>query len=108
MFTHSGERLIPIMDPQQSNEQAASALGGRSLLWIFGLFAVSLLLGALLAAPVFNFVLWLGRNFQSLESLRDVEFFLLCLFLDTPGCGTGVVSVFCRMETGGNGLAWDC
>ena len=62
------------MDPQQINESAGPAAGGRLLLWIVGLFAASLLLGALLAAPVFNFVLCLGRNFQSLESLRDVEF----------------------------------
>lgn len=62
------------MEPQQTNEQAAPASGGRLLLWIVCLFAVSLLLGALLAGPMFNFVLWLGRSFQSLESLRDVEF----------------------------------
>ena len=62
------------MDPQQINERAAPAAGGRPALWILCLFAGSLVLGALLAAPVFNFVLWLGRTFQSLENLRDVEF----------------------------------
>jgi membrane protease YdiL (CAAX protease family) len=62
------------MDPQQINHKAEPPASGRLLLWIVGLFAASLLIGALLAAPVFNVVLWLGRNFQSLESLRDVEF----------------------------------
>lgn len=65
---------MPIMDSQQIKKQAAPASGGRLLLWIVGLFATSLLFGALLAGPVFNLVLWLGRNFQSLENLRDVEF----------------------------------
>ena len=62
------------MNPQQRKGQAAPTNGGGLLLWIVGLFAFSLLLGTLLAPPVFNRVLWLGRNFQSLESLRDVEF----------------------------------
>ena len=62
------------MDPRHIDESAAPATGGRLLLWIAGFFAVSLLLGGLLAGPVFNFVLWLGRNFQALEGLRDVEF----------------------------------
>ena len=42
--------------------------------WIVLFFIVSLLLGAVLAGPVFNGVLWLGRNVQALERLRDVEF----------------------------------
>jgi uncharacterized protein len=62
------------MDPQPRKEQVAPDSGRRPLLWIVCLFAVSVLLGALLAPPVFNAALWLGRNFQSLESLRDVEF----------------------------------
>ena len=61
-------------DPQQIDVRPGQVAGGRPLLWIVGLFASSLLLGGVLAGPVFNFVLWLGRNFQSLESLRDVEF----------------------------------
>ena len=60
--------------PNPIDERAAPLAGGRVLLCIVGLFAVSLLLGGLLAGPAFNFVLWLGRNFQSLENLRDVEF----------------------------------
>lgn len=61
-------------EQQVIDARAAPASGGRPLPWVVGLFAVSLLVGALLAGPVFNFVLWLGRNFQALESLRDVEF----------------------------------
>jgi uncharacterized protein len=61
-------------DPEQINDDAAPVAGGRLLFWIAGLFAASLLLGGLLAGPVYNLVLWVGRNFQSLESLRDVEF----------------------------------
>jgi hypothetical protein len=62
------------MDPQSMKEQAAPASGGRLLLWLVCLFAASVLLGALLAPPIFNLALRLGRNFQFLESLRDVEF----------------------------------
>lgn len=46
----------------------------RLLAWIAALFAGSLLAGALVAPHLFNLLLWLGRNFQSLENLRDVEF----------------------------------
>ena len=46
----------------------------RLLAWIAALFAGSLLAGALLAPHLFNLLLWIGRSFQSLEDLRDVEF----------------------------------
>ena len=62
------------MDSQHIDESAPAASGVRLLLWIAGFFAASLLLGGALAGPVFNVLLWLGRNFQSLEALRDVEF----------------------------------
>ncbi|HBA85528.1 MAG TPA: hypothetical protein DCZ95_15695 [Verrucomicrobia bacterium] len=41
---------------------------------VVGLFAGAVLGGALLAPHLYNFILYLGRHFQSLESLRDTDF----------------------------------
>lgn len=57
-----------------STERDAVMPRGRLLAGILGLFAAALIVGSLAAPAVFNLLIWLGRNFQSLESLRDIEF----------------------------------
>ncbi len=39
-----------------------------------GLFAFSLIFSAIMAPPIFNALLWLGRHVDRLKMLRDVEF----------------------------------
>lgn len=47
---------------------------GKLLIYIIGLFVGSLLLGALTAPHLFNGLIRLGRVYENLEALRDLEF----------------------------------
>jgi uncharacterized protein len=48
---------------------------GKSSLWrALALLGLPMLIGPLLAPYVFNILLWLGRRFEALESLRELEF----------------------------------